>query len=628
MFEDAEQGVVFTSSQWAGSVMLRDCGIQTKVRRLREIATQTKRPSVDQGTQTKESVVSSNISNTIPVDNQPLHEFILKVGPLMDSELRKAAVSTAFEDYKVVWEEERDTIVKLQTLVDSSVQEQEQEAARKKSTSCSAVDFSCNGSMVACAFGDIDHYGWCDHNSKVSIWNIMSRRLNANKPHLRLPVSCCVGCLAFHPTKPSLLAAGLFTGEVRLWDITQQEDPLIASSLIDDYFHREPIVSVKWVGDGRGNYKLASASGDGRILFWDVSDKLKYPIRGASIRPTPQYHGHGERFNQYPIIGASSLAFSTLDFHHFIIGTEGGGVLKCENRFAPTRKQKHKDGKLVWTQHVHQFLQVLPTQSRYEVLSCLRKFASKTGTKLIDVAAFFAARPPPLHVYPHASKHSFEKHSGPVYAIATSPFHRNLFLTCSTDGTLRVYHMLKLPRAVVVMEPSNTYLFDVKWSPARPLVFAVADAAGFIHIYDLGVDRVAPVVSFQASSSNSNSKSASVNNPQDKKENSAVKILRESSRSGSPASGSRRAGRAGGNVGRRGSRPGMIVSISFSPRDGSMLAAADSNGGIAIWQLSTRLSSVQEGELNKLEALVETLGEDKEKARETAAKINAEEKSG
>ncbi len=39
-------------------------------------------------------------------------------------------------------------------------------------------------------------------------------------------------------------------------------------------------------------------------------------------------------------------------------------------------------------------------------------------------------------------KFVFRPHHGPVYDINTSPFHRNLFLSCGTDSTVRVYSLL------------------------------------------------------------------------------------------------------------------------------------------------------------------------------------------
>ena len=39
---------------------------------------------------------------------------------------------------------------------------------------------------------------------------------------------------------------------------------------------------------------------------------------------------------------------------------------------------------------------------------------------------------------------AFLPHQGPAYAVAANPFHRNLFMTCSSDTTLRLYSALQV----------------------------------------------------------------------------------------------------------------------------------------------------------------------------------------
>lgn len=42
---------------------------------------------------------------------------------------------------------------------------------------------------------------------------------------------------------------------------------------------------------------------------------------------------------------------------------------------------------------------------------------------------------------------AFRPHHGPVYGISASPFHRNLFLSCGTDTTARLYSLLDVCRS-------------------------------------------------------------------------------------------------------------------------------------------------------------------------------------
>ncbi|KAK3714549.1 hypothetical protein QZH41_014224 [Actinostola sp. cb2023] len=94
---------------------------------------------------------------------------------------------------------------------------------------------------------------------------------------------------------------------------------------------------------------------------------------------------------------------------------------------------------------------------------------------------------------------AFSPHIGPVFSVECSPYHRNLFLTCGTDGTIRIYTMLQ-SKPLLSLEPGAGYLFRVRWSPVRPLVFSVVTADGKLLIYDLKTNRINPVVTLEVSS--------------------------------------------------------------------------------------------------------------------------------
>ena len=54
---------------------------------------------------------------------------------------------------------------------------------------------------------------------------------------------------------------------------------------------------------------------------------------------------------------------------------------------------------------------------------------------------------------------------------------RNLFLSAGTDGHVHLYSMLQA-QPLTSLQLSHKYLFAVRWSPVRPLVFAAASGAG------------------------------------------------------------------------------------------------------------------------------------------------------
>ena len=100
--------------------------------------------------------------------------------------------------------------------------------------------------------------------------------------------------------------------------------------------------------------------------------------------------------------------------------------------------------------------------------------------------------PPPPPPPQYKLIQAFESHVGPVYGLDCSPFNHNLFVSCSADGQVRVSNMLQT-EPVITIDVGNDYLFDVKWSKVRPMVFAVASANGTLYVYDLNENIGAPV---------------------------------------------------------------------------------------------------------------------------------------
>ena len=51
-----------------------------------------------------------------------------------------------------------------------------------------------------------------------------------------------------------------FQGEVMLWDLSREDDLLVASSGIDDDSHQEPVSKVHWITDSKGKKIYVSTS--------------------------------------------------------------------------------------------------------------------------------------------------------------------------------------------------------------------------------------------------------------------------------------------------------------------------------------------------------------------------------
>jgi len=168
----------------------------------------------------------------------------------------------------------------------------------------------------------------------------------------------------------------------------------------------------------------------------------------------------------------------------------------------------------------------------------------------------FDARPELNAIFQSPITFSYEPHAGPVYEVAFSPFHRNLFLTASTDSSLRLYNALQ-PRPVHVTEPCSSTIFAAAWSPSRPLVFAAAAADGNLYIYDMKRSKGRPDVT--------------------------LKVTEDKS---------------------------AVHAVAFNPRCPDLLATADAQGFVKIWQLSHFLSNMAPREQQILDRMAAVRADD------------------
>jgi WD40 repeat protein len=169
------------------------------------------------------------------------------------------------------------------------LQEGQQVEARKPSKvqlQCTSLDWNCTGNMVVATYGRNDLTGWCDIPGAVCSWNLSSRSLDVFNPDVVLDHSCSLMKVCCHPIRPSLVAAGSFNGEIIVWDLSNAEQSL-ATSPITEYSHKEPVTDLKWVYNPSGKsdeWLLISIGADGKVLFWSLDNKLRYPVKGFLMK--------------------------------------------------------------------------------------------------------------------------------------------------------------------------------------------------------------------------------------------------------------------------------------------------------------------------------------------------------
>jgi len=302
---------------------------------------------------------------------------------------------------------------------------------------------------------------------------------------------------------------------------------------------------VQWAFDAtRQEWTVLSVGADGKVLQWELGNKLRHPIKG-SVLSKPGCGGKSSR-KEYPLAyggtalslsgGTSAVAGSSLSRRPkwVLVGQEGGAIVRTQAKRALALGGK--------------------TLTKEDF-----KAAARSGAELY--ASIRGSE-----VAGEGFRH--EPHIGPVSSIDGSPFHRSLFLTGGRDGSVRLYHVLE-SAPLLQWEPSpppgtsgvdGAYgaITAAAFSPIRPCVFAAASSDGFVYIFDLSVSTAAPCATLEAEA---------------------------------PADG-----------GRSARRP-ALTDVCFNPKQRDLLAAADKGGRVHTWRLGWTLSNRQMNDQAALDAV-------------------------
>ncbi|KAI1882450.1 hypothetical protein AGOR_G00250880 [Albula goreensis] len=436
MFTDETLEAVGAESSWRKTQQFEydSRGCQTLPLEMAESGVQARHRS-DCGTQTDPGVHpadSPSLVNEDVSDLPGLQEFLQRVEDTVVRELAKNARSHAFDGFQVNWEERDQTV--------SCVHRLQYREAQERGLHVTCLSWNCTGSVIACSFGRVDDGDWSTEKAFVCTWNLQRRGLDPGRPDVVIDASAAVMSLAFHPTRPSLIAGGLYSGEVVVWDSSRSQDPLLAQTGMSEDTHRDPVYQVRWLPVGRrAEQVVLSAGTGGRVLLWNLGEdgRLKLSDGYALLCQQVPHSGTLSKARSSGCVGVTSLTLSPWDPDVFLVGSEGGLVLKCSFS-APTPA-------------------AMATTATSE----------GEGVTLRAPARF-----------------SFTPRCGPVHTLHCSPFHRNLFLSGGTDGLAHLHSLLQ-PDPLLSLRVCDAYIFSLRWSPTSSAC-AGPHTSGTVLIFDLG----------------------------------------------------------------------------------------------------------------------------------------------
>ncbi|KAK6336426.1 hypothetical protein TWF696_001981 [Orbilia brochopaga] len=280
-----------------------------------------------------------------------------------------------------------------------------------------------------------------DPNGLVQVWNLHLH----DRPEYIFHAQSDVLTARFSPYHPNLIVGGAYSGQVLIWDTRAKAQSVLRSPLTGSG-HSHPVYDVSVVGTQNAN-NIISCSTDGLVCGWSM-DMLANPLEVLELTsPSP-----GRNDDLAP----TCMAFPHSDPTYFLVGTEEGGIYPC-HRYDRAGAKAGVEPRISYRGHAAPIMSIdfHPVKGPVDFGDLVLSASLDWSVKL------WKARPPA------------------ATAAAVVPGSQPQVAT----------PLLDFPREDVV--------YDTKWSPVKPGVFALVDGAGSLEVWDLTVDTEVPVAKTQ-----------------------------------------------------------------------------------------------------------------------------------
>jgi dynein intermediate chain len=270
----------------------------------------------------------------------------------------------------------------------------------------------------------------------LQIWN----EHMPSRPEYVFHASSDILTAKFSPFHPSLVVGGCYSGQVLVWDTRSKSHAPVQKTPLTGSGHAHPVYSIDIVGTQNAN-NIISCSTDGTVCTWSI-DMLASPQETLELLAPPPAKSED--------VAPLCIAFPQADPTYFLAGTEEGTIYACH---------------------------------RYE------RAGAKAG---VDARIRYSG------------------HSAPVTALDFHPVRGavdlgDLVLSASMDWSVKVWRV-RPPAAMggtatgaasvqapLLDIPREDLIYDAKWSPVRPGIFACVDGGGSLEIWDMNADVEVPV---------------------------------------------------------------------------------------------------------------------------------------
>ena len=270
----------------------------------------------------------------------------------------------------------------------------------------------------------------------VQVWNTHMH----DRPEYVFTAQSDILTAKFSPYHPNLIIGGSYSGQVLLWDTRAKAAP-VQKTPLTGYGHAHPIYSVDIVGTQNAN-NVISCSTDGVVCGWSM-DVFAQPQELLELKNPTQAKVAVED------VSPTCVSFPQTDPTFFLVGSEEGTIFPC-HRYDRAGAKAGVDKKISYKGHTAPVMSVdfHPSRGPVDLGDLVISSSLDWSVKLWKVRA----------------------------PAATST-------TGAADGN--VSPLIDFVREDVV--------YDARWSPVKPSVFALVDGAGWLELWDIAVETEEPV---------------------------------------------------------------------------------------------------------------------------------------
>ena len=296
-------------------------------------------------------------------------------------------------------------------------------------------------------------------NGLVLVWNTHA----PSRPEYVFNTTSDVLTARFSPFQPNLIIGGCYNGQVCIWDTRlshRNGQPSLRtppSGPTSHQGHTHPIFSLSIIGTPNA-HNILTADTDGIVCSWST-DMLSQAQEYLYLS-TPAFSAQGSSFKTDDL-APKSMSFPSADPTFFLVGSEEGTIYPC-HRYDRAGAKAGVDARIAYRGHTAPIMstQYHPGRGPVDLGDLVLSSSSDWTVKLWRTKA--AAAPS---------------------AVSKST------TTAATNGDSAAAEAIT-PLLDLSLED---IVYDAKWSPNKPSVFAAVTGAGDVQVFDLLSDIEVPV---------------------------------------------------------------------------------------------------------------------------------------